>query len=128
MKPAGWIFLGVVAAMPPQMAFAQHAGGGAPLTETQKTGQMLYEQSCGVCHTKPTLVSAVFGPILSQETLEGQQELIQSFIANGSARMPGFKVMYKPDQIAAIASYLKTVPKPAAEAAPDQRNAPRVQD
>ena len=129
MKPAGWMFLGVMAAVtPPQMAFAQHAEGGAPLTETQKMGQMLYEQSCGVCHTKPTLVSPVFGPILSQETLEGRQDLIQSFITNGSARMPGFKVMYKPDQIAAIASYLKTVPKPAPEAAPDQSNAPRVQD
>jgi mono/diheme cytochrome c family protein len=128
MKPEGWIFLCVFAALPPQAALAQHAAGGAPLSDTQKSGQLLYEQSCGICHSKPTLTSPVFGPKLSQETLEGREELIQAFIANGSARMPGFKVMYKPNQIAAIASYLKTVPKPPPEAAADDSNAPRVQD
>jgi mono/diheme cytochrome c family protein len=74
------------------------------------------------------LVSPVYGPVLSQETLEGREEVIRAYIANGSARMPGFKVMYKPEQIAAIASYLKTLPKPPPEEKIDQSNAPRVQD
>jgi mono/diheme cytochrome c family protein len=73
-------------------------------------------------------VSGVFGPVLSQETLEGREELIRAFIANGSARMPGFKVMYEPAEIAAITSYLKTLPKPASETPVDQRSTPRVQD
>lgn len=126
MKPAGWIFLCALAAWP-QAALAQHGGATAPLTETQKMGQMLYEQSCGVCHVKPHLMAPVFGPTLSQETLEGREELIRAFIANGSARMPGFKIMYSPEQIAAIASYIKTMPKPAAESV-DTSAAPRAAD
>ena len=126
MKPAGWIFLCALAVWP-QMGYAQHGGASTPLTETQKTGQMLYEQSCGICHVRPHLMAPVFGPTLSQETLEGREELIRAFIANGSARMPGFKVMYSPEQIAAIASYIKTVPKPAAESV-DTNAAPRAAD
>ena len=126
MKPAGWIFLCALAAWP-QTAFAQHGGGAAPLNDTQKMGRMLYEQSCGICHVRPHLVAPVFGPTLSQETLEGREELIRAFIANGSARMPGFKVMYSSEQIAAIASYIKTLPKPAAESV-DTNAAPRAAD
>jgi mono/diheme cytochrome c family protein len=125
MKPAGWIFLCALAAWP-QAAFAQHGGGSAPLTDTQKTGRMLYEQSCGICHVKPHLVAPVYGPLLSQETLEGKEELMRAYIANGSARMPGFKTMYKPEQIAAIAAYLKTLPKPPPEAKVE--GAPVAQD
>ena len=32
------------------------------------------------------------------------------FISNGTARMPGFKYTYTPEQIAAIAAYIKTLP------------------
>lgn len=126
MKPEGWIFLCALAAWP-QAAFAQHAGGAAPLTETQKAGRMLYEQSCGICHEKPHLVAPVYGPRLSQETLEGKEELIRTYITNGSARMPAFKTMYKPEQIAAIAAYIKTLPKPPAETV-DTNAAPRAAD
>ena len=126
MRPEGWIFLCALA-VGPQAALAQHAGGGAPLTETQKAGRMLYEQSCGICHVKPHLVAPVYGPVLSQETLEGREELIRAYIANGSARMPGFKTMYKPEQIAAIAAYIKTLPKPPAETV-DTNSAPRAAD
>ena len=127
MKPEGWVFLCALVAAWPQAASAQHAGGGAPLSDAQKSGKVLYEQSCGICHEKPHLVAPVYGPKLSQDTLEGRQELIQAFITNGSARMPGFKYMYNPDQIAAIAAYIKTVPKPATDST-DTANAPRAQD
>ena len=127
MRPEGWIFLCALAAAWPQAASAQHAGGGAPLSDAQKSGKLLYEQSCGICHEKPHLVAPVYGPKLSQETLEGRQELIQAFITNGSARMPGFKYMYSPDQIAGIAAYIKTVPKPAADSS-EADSAPRAQD
>ena len=126
MKTAGWIFLCVLAVWP-QAASAHHGGANTPLTDTQRTGKMLYEQSCGICHVKPHLMAPVFGPVLSQDTLEGKEELIRAFIANGSARMPGFKIMYSPDQIAAIAAYIKTLPKPSAEAV-DTNAAPRAQD
>jgi mono/diheme cytochrome c family protein len=123
MKPAGWIILSALVAAP-QMASAQQGGA---ITDSRKMGQMLYEQSCGVCHVKPHLVAPVFGPVLTQDTLEGREDLIRAFIANGSARMPGFKIMYSPDQIAAIAAYIKTIPKPAPESV-DTNAAPRAQD
>jgi len=126
MKPAGWVFLCALAAWP-QAASAQHAGGGVPLSDAQRSGKLLYEQSCGICHEKPHLVAPVYGPTLSQDTLEGRQELIQAFITNGSARMPAFKYMYSPDQIAAIAAYIKTLPKPPAETV-DTNAAPRAAD
>jgi mono/diheme cytochrome c family protein len=126
MKAEGWIILCAFAAWP-QMASAQHGGADTPQSDTLKTGKMLYEQSCGICHVKPHLMAPVFGPVLSQNTLEGKEELIRTFIANGSARMPGFKIMYRPDQIAAIASYIKTIPEPAAESV-DTSRAPRAQD
>jgi mono/diheme cytochrome c family protein len=123
MKPAGWIVLCALVASP-QMASAQQGGAN---TDTLKTGRMLYEQSCGVCHVKPHLMAPVFGPVLTQDTLEGREELIRAFIANGSARMPGFKIMYSPDQIAAITAYIKTIPRPAPESV-DTSAAPRAQD
>jgi len=80
------------------------------LTSQQQLGRRLFEQSCGVCHTRPTLVSDMYGPELSSLSLGGQEELLRNFISNGTARMPGFKYTYSPEQIAAIAAYVKTLP------------------
>ena len=124
MLRKGWIFLFVLAAWP-QRASAQTP----PLTDTQKSGRLLYEQSCGICHTKPTLISPLYGPALSKESPEGREDLLRAFIANGTSRMPGFKTMYEPAQIDAIVSYLKTLPKPPQEpAAAPARSGPRVED
>jgi mono/diheme cytochrome c family protein len=117
------IFLLALAAWP-QAASAQQAGG---LNDTQKSGRLLFEQSCGVCHTKPTLISPLYGPALSKETLEGRDDVLRAFIANGTARMPGFKTMYQPAQIDSIVQYLKTLPKPPEEA-PAKAGGPRVED
>ena len=118
MRVVAWSFLFAVGAAWPQTASAQN-------DENLKTGRILYEQSCGVCHSQPTLTSKLYGPALSQDTLEGREDLIRAFITNGSQRMPGFKVMYEPAQIAAIAAYIKTLPKPHVEAV-DQRAVPRA--
>jgi mono/diheme cytochrome c family protein len=125
MLRKGWIFLFVLAAWP-QGASAQTPA----LTDIQKSGRLLYEQSCGICHTKPTLISPLYGPALSKESLEGREDLLRAFIANGTSRMPGFKTMYEPAQIDAIVSYLKTLPKPPPEpeAAPRASSGPRVED
>ena len=79
------------------------------LSDQQKLGRRLFEQSCGVCHTRPTLVSGMYGPELSSFNLGGRDDLC-TFISNGTARMPGFKYTYDPEQIAAIAAYIKTLP------------------
>ena len=79
------------------------------LTPQQQLGRRLFEQSCGVCHTRPTLVSGMYGPELSKLNLGGQDDLLRMLIGNGTARMPGFKYTYNPEQIAAIAAYVKTL-------------------
>src|SRR3954454_12095104 len=80
------------------------------LTDQQQLGRRLFEQSCGVCHTRPTLVSRLYGPELSKESADGREDVMRDVITNGTPRMPGFKYTYNPDQIAAITAYLKTMP------------------
>ena len=103
-----------VAAVAATGAFAQPAG--PPLNDTQKLGQSLFVQSCGVCHLKPQLNAPQFAPVLSRDSLGGQEDVMRQVIANGTPRMPGFKYQFDQTQIAAIAAYLKTVPAPPAAA------------
>ena len=84
------------------------------LDEKQLTGMRLFNQSCRVCHTKPLLTSGQYGPVLSKNSLGGDEAALRDFISNGTPRMPGFKITYAPAQIDAIVAYLKTVPAPPA--------------
>jgi len=95
----------------PLSATAQQAGG-------QELGMRLSNQSCRVCHTKPQLTSPQYAPVLSMSTLGGKADVIREVIGNGTPRMPGFKYHFKPAEIDAIVAYIKTVPEPAAPAAP----------
>jgi mono/diheme cytochrome c family protein len=119
MKPS--LYLALCLLMLPRVAAAQ-----APLTDTQKLGQRLFEQSCGVCHTRPTLVSGLYGPALSKEAAGGRADVVRDVISNGTPRMPGFKYTYDAGQIAAIAAYLGIMPVPTAAPAPTRpQGAPR---
>jgi mono/diheme cytochrome c family protein len=51
----------------------------------------------------------MYGPELNKETASGNDEVIRGIITNGTPRMPGFKYTYNPDQVAAIAAYVKTL-------------------
>jgi mono/diheme cytochrome c family protein len=95
----------------PLSAAAQ--SGSAALNEKELTGMRLFNQSCRVCHTKPLLNSPQYGPVLSKESLGGDEAALRDFISNGTPRMPGFKLHFMPAQIDAIVVYLKTVPAPA---------------
>jgi mono/diheme cytochrome c family protein len=86
------------------------------LNDTQKLGQSLFVQSCGVCHLKPQLNSPQFAPTLSRDSASGNENAMRQIITSGSPRMPGFKYTFNDTQIAAIASYLKTVAPQAAPA------------
>src|SRR3982074_3213885 len=99
----------------PQAVFAQDA-----LNNTQKLGQRLFEQSCGVCHTRPTLVSGLYGPALSKEAAGGREDVVRDVISNGTPRMPAFKYTYDATQIAAIAAYVAVMPAAAPAPAPPQ--------
>jgi mono/diheme cytochrome c family protein len=96
----------------PQWACAQPVETGAPLNEAQKLGQRLFYQSCVVCHTKPQITSGQYGPVLSKDSLGGQEDVMREFIGTGTSRMPGFRFQFEPSQINAIVAYLKTVPAP----------------
>jgi mono/diheme cytochrome c family protein len=96
-------------------AFAQ-AAPDASFNDSQKLGLRLFSQSCGVCHTPVQQRARQYAPTLSRETLGGDEELIREYISNGTPRMPGFRFNFEPEQIAAIAQYLKTVPPQAAPA------------
>jgi mono/diheme cytochrome c family protein len=106
----------------PLSATAQPGGAGSERLQ----GLRLFNQSCRVCHTKPTLLSGMYGPALSMDTLGGNAEAIRAFISNGTARMPGFKYDFTPAQIDAIVAYIKTRPvaAPAAPAAAKPVNSP----
>jgi mono/diheme cytochrome c family protein len=86
------------------------------LTDQQKLGRSLFVQSCGVCHLKPQLTAPQYAPVLSMQSASGNEAGMRQVISNGTPRMPGFKYQFSETQIAAIASYLKTVPVPAPEA------------
>jgi mono/diheme cytochrome c family protein len=108
--PAAWAALPLLV-LCPVAALAQGAGTAAPLNDAQLLGQRLFNQSCRVCHAKPQLISGVYGPVLSKESLGGQADVMREVIGNGTPRMPGFKYHFEPAQIDAIVQYLKTVPK-----------------
>ncbi|HEY1267347.1 MAG TPA: cytochrome c [Candidatus Binatia bacterium] len=110
MKPTVWLAL-IILATAPQALSAADEHHHQQLNPKQQLGRRLFEQSCGVCHTRPTLVSGMFGPELSKDSTGGNEEYMREIISNGSARMPGFKYTYSPEQIAAIAAYLKTLPR-----------------
>jgi mono/diheme cytochrome c family protein len=105
-----WLMM-VLAAGP---AFAQPATD--KLDDTQQRGQHLFNQSCRVCHAKPQLNSAQYGPVLSRDSLGGDARALHETISNGTPRMPGFRIHFQPADIDAIVAYLKTVPSPAAPA------------
>ena len=88
------------------------------LNETQTLGRSLFVQSCGVCHLLPQMGAPRYAPALSRDSAGGRESAMREVIANGTPRMPGFKANFTPEQIAAIAAYLKTVPPTAAAPSP----------
>jgi mono/diheme cytochrome c family protein len=97
----------------PQSASAQQAGTGDGLDETQKLGRQVFAQSCGVCHLPPAINARTFGPLLTKDTVGGNDEVIRGVISDGTPRMPGFKHYLKGAEVDAIIAYLKTVPATA---------------
>jgi mono/diheme cytochrome c family protein len=110
MKRAAWLVAAVLVVCS-NVTRAQPAGDG--LTDQQRLGLALFNQSCRVCHTKPQLSSPLYGPALSRASLGGQESVMRQVIGDGTPRMPGFKHHFQPARIDAIVAYLKTIPAPA---------------
>jgi mono/diheme cytochrome c family protein len=92
--------------------FGARAQSATALDAKALSGMQLFNQHCRVCHTKPLLTAAQYGPVLSKSSLGGDAMALRDFIANGAPRMPGFKYSFAPDQLDAVVAYLKTVPTP----------------
>src|ERR1700722_15135682 len=117
MKRIAWFGLLLLATG--QGASAQQPADN--LTDQQKLGRQVFAQSCGVCHLPPSLGARTYGPPLNKEAGGGDEDVGREFITNGTPRIPAWKYYLKPNQIAAIVAYLKTVPVQAAVAAPARR-------
>jgi len=92
-------------------SFPVAAQQSAPdLNAKQLEGLRHFNQACRVCHTKPQMTSPQYAPVLNGATLGGSEGAMRAYIANGTERMPGFRYHFKPAEIDAIVSYLKTVP------------------
>ena len=90
-------------------AVAANAAGDA------KAGAAVFKR-CAVCHTKPTITSKMYGPVLYKGLVEGNEDQVRETITNGSTGlMPGFRYGLESSEIDAIIEYLKTVEKPAPE-------------
>lgn len=110
IRKAGIILLAVGAA---NAAFAQ--GAGKP---DLVSGRQNFEQSCGVCHTKPLITSGRFGPALSKASLGGQADVMAEVIGTGiPLRMPGFNYHLSQEQIRAVVAYIQTLDPPPPETA-----------
>ena len=96
--------------------FAQGAPPDASFNDAQREGLRLFSQSCGVCHTVVQQRTRQYGPVLSRDTLGGDEELIREYISNGTPRMPGFRYYFEPPQIGSIVQYIKTIAPPPAPA------------
>src|SRR5260370_16752743 len=101
-------------------AFAQGAPPDASFNDTQREGLRLFSQSCGVCHTVVQQRTRQYGPVLSRETLGGDEELIGEYISNGTPPMPGFRYYSEPTQIASFAHSTTPIPPPPPPAAPSK--------
>jgi mono/diheme cytochrome c family protein len=97
----------------PFAARAQQASSEKPLNETQKLGQRVFQQRCGICHAPARPGFQMYGPYLYKDLINGAEDPIKEIIRSGSSKMPGFKFGLQPSEIDAIVEYLKTVPKPA---------------
>jgi len=90
------------------------ASSPVPLNDTQILGRRVFQQRCAICHTESTPGARRYGPVLSKELVDGNEDTIRDFISNGSkGKMPGFKYGLEAPEINAIVEYLKTVPRPA---------------
>jgi streptogramin lyase/mono/diheme cytochrome c family protein len=99
--------LAAIASSARAQSAASAAGNDGP------DGHRLFVQSCAVCHLKPSPTANTYGPALTPEMIAGHEDQVRAAIADGSARMPGFKYDLQPGEIDAIVKYLASAPTPA---------------
>ena len=84
------------------------------LTDKQAHGRQVFAQSCGVCHLQASMGAKTYGPTLNKASGNGNDDIVRTFIMEGTPRMPAFKHYLKPAEVNAIIDYVRTVPVAAA--------------
>lgn len=107
LKNASLIGL-LITALGSAAAWAQQPDGG--LSEKQMRGRQLLAQACGVCHLQPSMGAKTYGPPLNKASANGNNDVMRTFIMEGTPRMPAFKHHFKSADIDAIIDYVRTVP------------------
>lgn len=93
------------------------------LTAAQSEGQRLFVQHCGLCHNKIHItMPAPNGPAITRAVLDGGKDAqVKAQIANGSPNMPGYKLMFEPEQIDSLVEYIRRLNPPAPRPVPANR-------
>lgn len=115
MKRPLWTLL-ILLGVFPLAARSQQTAAEKSLNATQKLGQRVFEQRCGICHAPARAGFQMYGPALYKDLVNGNEDAIKEMIRSGTAKMPGFRFGLEPAEVDAIVEYLKTVPKPAKSA------------
>ena len=91
-------------------AYAEVTAADTAFNAAQREGLRLFSQSCGVCHTQIQQRTRQYGPVLSRDSLGGDEAAMRDYIGQGTPLMPGFRFNFEPGQIDAIVQYIKTIP------------------
>jgi mono/diheme cytochrome c family protein len=117
-----FLFVGFPIAVPAQQS---KPDAPAPLNDAQILGRRVFQQRCAACHTESTPGARRYGPTLYKDLVDGNEDVIEQFIRNGSpSKMPGFKYGLEDSEINAIIEYLKIVPRPARRTVPVKEGPP----
>jgi cytochrome c6 len=94
-------------------ALAVMALAAAPLARAAEDGKALYDAKCAMCHGKDGVAkpmakgSANFNDAKFQADMTADK--VTAVIENGKGKMPGYKGKLTPEQIKAVADYVKTI-------------------
>jgi mono/diheme cytochrome c family protein len=88
--------------------WAQQSDGN--LTDKQLRGRQVLAQSCGVCHLQPSMGAKTYGPPLNKSSANGNNDIMRTFILEGTPRMPAFKHYLKTADVDAIIDFVRTMP------------------
>ena len=103
------IFAGLLLMTPSATTvWAQQSDGN--LTDKQLRGRQVLAQSCGVCHLQPSMGAKTYGPPLNKASVNGNNDIMRTFILEGTPRMPAFKHYLKTADVDAIIDFVRTVP------------------
>lgn len=91
-------------------AFADEPGPGGSRPPVARTGEEVYRTYCQTCHMadgKGATGAATF-PALAQNPRLGTAAYAVYIIENGKGGMPWFRDALSPEQVAAVATWLRT--------------------